>query len=137
MISSNIFTPIPNPVKFAVVGVIGTFVNLSIMALLVEMTSTSITFSSLIATETAIIHNFLLNNYWTFRPRKLHNSLIGRCIRFHFVALVSLIINVVIALFLVRLGIWYLAAQACGILSAWFVNYLSANLLVFNDAAPS
>jgi len=53
-------------VKFAIVGALGTLFNLAIMALLVEQANLSPLFASAAATEPAIVHNFLLNNFWTF-----------------------------------------------------------------------
>jgi len=38
---------------------------------------------------------------------------------------------------LMRFGLCYLAAQACGIFIAWFINYLAANRLVFPEIIPT
>jgi len=130
---SSISATLPSSVKFGVVGALGTLLNLGIMALLIEKTATSTAYASFIATEVSIIHNFFINNCWTFGSRQLQSSLFVRFIRFHLIALFSLLANVGVALALVQLGIRYLPAQALGILSGWVINYLTSNRLVFPD----
>lgn len=134
---SSVSNALPSSVKFAVVGAFGTLFNLVLMALLVEKGRISTAHASLFATEAAIIHNFFINNYWTFGSRKGHLSRINRFLRFHLVALVGLVVNVGVALILVRFGIYYLPAQAAGIMCAWFLNYLTSNRLVFPEVPSS
>jgi len=133
--SFAIFEALPSSLKFTVVGALGTILNLAIMTVLIEKAAAPTAAASCIATEVSILHNFFLNNFWTFGSRKQHNTLFDRFIRFHLLALFSLAANVGAALLLVRIGIWYLPAQGLGILSAWFINYLTSNHLVFPDAA--
>ncbi|SHO53262.1 GtrA family protein [Desulfopila aestuarii] len=130
---SSISATLPSSVKFGAVGALGTLLNLAIMALLIEKTATPTGYASFMATEVSIIHNFFINNCWTFGSRQLQSSLLNRFVRFHLIALFSLVVNVSITLALVRLGIWYLPAQALGILGAWIINYTTSNQLVFHD----
>ena len=130
---SSISATLPHSIKFGIVGALGTLLNLTIMAFLIEKTAISTAYASCIATEVSIIHNFFMNNCWTFRSRKLHSSVLDRFMRFHLVVVFSLVVNVGVALALVRLGIWYLVAQAAGILFAWAINYLTTNHLIFSE----
>jgi len=127
----TIANALPGSVKFAVVGACGTLFNLALMAMLVEQGRISTAHASFFATEAAIIHNFFINNYWTFRSRKASSSPVSRFFRFQLVALVSLVVSVGVALCLAQSGVYYLLAQATGIVCAWSLNYLTSKCLIF------
>ncbi len=56
--------------KFLVVGGIGVAVNLLVMALLIQVGYARDWRASAIASTVAALHNYLLNNHWTFRDRR-------------------------------------------------------------------
>ncbi|WP_136798953.1 MULTISPECIES: GtrA family protein [Desulfosediminicola] len=120
-------------IKFAAVGVIGTLLNLVIMAAMVEVFTVSHLYASAIATEISIIHNFLLNNYWTFGARNHNGSLLRRFVHFNTLSLGTLVVNVYVSLFFADAGTHYLLAQSSGILSAFAINYLVNNYLIFSN----
>lgn len=70
--------------KFLIVGGLGTLVNTGILIVLYQMLHLALVAASIVATELAIGHNFLWNNYWTFGQR--HMSL-QRFARFNAVSL--------------------------------------------------
>jgi putative flippase GtrA len=53
-------------VKFAVVGGIGVLVNLLVLALIQQVSGTRAWWTSLIANFVATLHNYIVNNLWTF-----------------------------------------------------------------------
>ena len=56
--------------KFLVVGGVGVVVNLVVMALLIQSGFSSDWRASAIASAVAALHNYLLNNHWTFSDRR-------------------------------------------------------------------
>ncbi|MEN9328497.1 MAG: hypothetical protein RI947_1305 [Candidatus Parcubacteria bacterium] len=83
-------------IKFVAVGGLGFVLDFGISYLLIERLSTSIVFATVISTETAIVSNFLLNNYWSFAHKKLeHNTskLIQNFLKFNFVSAGSIVIQ--------------------------------------------
>lgn len=125
--------PVQHSLKFAIVGALGTVVNLVLLALLVEHSLTSPVTASVIATEISVIHNFLLNNFWTFGARRSGNSLFDRFFQFNLLAAGSILVNGAVVALLVQLDLWYLAAQAIGIACTWAINFFCANRLIFRD----
>jgi len=56
--------------KFLVVGGVGVFVNLAVMALLIQSGFSGDWRTSAIASVAGALHNYLLNNHWTFSDRR-------------------------------------------------------------------
>lgn len=70
----NIFSYVLNNsafIKFAIVGLIGFAIDFGLSYFLIEKNHTVIWTATLISTETAIISNFVLNNFWSFSHKKL------------------------------------------------------------------
>jgi dolichol-phosphate mannosyltransferase len=76
-------------VKFAVTGLIGVAVNLGCFQGLLS-TGLDPYLSSAVAIEISIIWNFFLNNYWTFRDRKITTRKRVRGVKFNLVSLLTL-----------------------------------------------
>lgn len=106
--------------RFGVVGAVGTLVNLAVLTVLFDLLGWGFTRSSAIATEVAIVNNYLGNELWTFHLRRLHW---GRLLRFNAVSLVALVITVTVATVLKEL-IDYRLAQLLGIAAGSGVNFL-------------
>lgn len=85
-------------IKFVIVGLIGFGIDFGISYLLIEKVGWAIWLSTLASTETAIISNFTLNNFWSFKHKKLeHNpfSYLLAFIKFNLVSSGSIIIQMV------------------------------------------
>ncbi|GIW64122.1 MAG: glycosyl transferase [Patescibacteria group bacterium] len=83
-------------VKFVIVGVIGFIVDFGLMYLFInkiKIPSSKTWFAQAIAAETAIINNFLLNNFWSFQYKKLKNNLFFGFLKFNFISLGSILIQ--------------------------------------------
>jgi putative flippase GtrA len=106
--------------RFGVVGVLGTAVNVAIVHLLHNELGWGFTRSSAIATELAIVHNYVWNELWTFHIRRLH---IGRLARYNLSSLVAASITVAVAT-VVKEVIDPLLAQLVGIVTGAALNYI-------------
>lgn len=86
--------------KFCVVGASGVLVDMGLLYLLSDanMLGLGLTRSKLIAAETAIITNFLLNDFWTFRGDAKSDGLSRRrrFLGFNAICLLGVAINVVL-----------------------------------------
>ena len=74
------------PLRFGVVGLSGIVVNSAILWVLVRELHLAVMLGSVLATEAAILSNFLLNDRWTFRGVSAR-SFTQRLLRFNGVAL--------------------------------------------------
>lgn len=61
-------------IKFVVVGFLGFFVDFGISWLMIEQLHKAVWVGTLVSTETAILSNFILNNYWSFSHKKIEGS---------------------------------------------------------------
>lgn len=112
--------------KFGIVGLSGIVVNLAILIGLVELFGISEDLGGPIATECAIISNFILNDFWTFRAyeNKKHSSRWRRLVAFNVVSAGGALINIGIYLFLINVfAVYYPLAQFIGILVGFIWNF--------------
>ncbi|MBI2641452.1 glycosyltransferase family 2 protein [Candidatus Roizmanbacteria bacterium] len=85
-------------IKFAIVGLLGFFVDFGISYLFIEKVKSAVWLGTLISTETAIISNFVLNNFWSFSYKKLENKVsvyLSSFIKFNLVSSGSILIQTV------------------------------------------
>ncbi len=107
--------------KFLVVGGLGTLVNTAILVILYHYAHLALVAASALATELAIAHNFLWNNYWTFGRRGVSLS---RFARFNVVSLAGQCITVATLWVLVQqAGLHYIVANMAGIGLALVWNF--------------
>lgn len=89
-IRSLIYSPF---LKFCVVGSIGFIINTVVLELFVAF-GLHPAVGSAVGAEAAIISNFLLNNMWTFRHRKIEgNRIIGKFLQFNTTSLGAIILQ--------------------------------------------
>ncbi len=87
-------------VKFGLVGFVGTVVDFIFYKIFINSFMIPPATSKGISSEIAIVNNFLLNNYWTFRYRKTKSSFWQKFLTFNLVSLGGLAISVLIVKFL-------------------------------------
>ena len=111
--------------KYSLVGVSGVFVNLGLYLFLTRYYEISEVVAPLIAIESALISNFILNNFWTFGKRITQSRIRVKFVKFHLVSGFSALINysAFLTLFLV-FGLYDILANLIGIGLAAVVNYL-------------
>lgn len=111
--------------RFALVGLAGVVINSAILWAVVSFTPLPLLIASGIATEAAIIHNFLLNDRWTFRDRAGSASRMIRLARFNSVALGGIVITMGLLVTLTSwVGLPLLAANLLAIGGGTIWNYL-------------
>lgn len=106
--------------RFGVVGVLGTVVNVIILHVLHTELGWGFTRSSAIATELAIVHNYIWNELWTFHIRQLD---LRRLARYNASSLLAFAVTVSVAT-IVKEAIDPRLAQLVGILCGAGLNYL-------------
>lgn len=121
--------------KFAAVGIFGVVINLATFMLLVHYLKVNKFLASPLAIELAIINNFLLNNYWTFRARNSGDPLLLKGLKFKGVSLLALCVS-----YSSFLGLNFLYPhtapyihQTVAILPATLVNYFLNAYWTFRD----
>jgi dolichol-phosphate mannosyltransferase len=120
--------PLNEFIKFCIVGSTGVIVDMGFIWLLADpkMLGLNVSISKGIAAEIALISNFFLNNFWTFKNR--HKEIEGvkiifkRLIKFNAICGIGILIGILlINLFYKTLGLnLYLSnLLAIGIVTAW------------------
>lgn len=87
-------------VKFGLVGFVGTMVDFFFYKVFINYFAQNPATSKGLSTEIAIINNFILNNYWTFRYRKTKTNIWQKLGIFNLVSLGGLFIGVIIVKYL-------------------------------------
>ncbi len=106
--------------RFGMVGLFGIVVNVAILHVLHSVLGWGFTRSSALATEAAILHNYVWNELWTFHIRRLD---LGRLLRYQMSSLLAAGVTVVVATIVKEL-IDPRLAQLVGVLSGAGLNYV-------------
>jgi dolichol-phosphate mannosyltransferase len=117
--------------KFCLVGGSGVFVNTGMLWLLHDKAGWEISYALIAAIETAIITNFVLNNYITFSDYRKPGlkSFIGNFLRFNLFSVPGGILNWVTTVVLTNTHTAsYLIFNMVGIAIAMLWNYIANNL---------
>ncbi len=116
--------------RFAVVGMSGTIVNLSVMKLVLDATGIP-DIASLAGIESSILSNFALNEAWTFRKCR-QGSPLGRLARYHLSSAGgSITTYLTMKILHVLAGVNPLLGQFIGIILGFLVNYLASSTIVW------
>jgi dolichol-phosphate mannosyltransferase len=119
-------------VKFGAVGGSGIFVNTAILYTLTSVFGFYLLLSSLIAIETAVITNFILNDIWTFGSDDKKRSVISRFFLFNGISVAGIVINISILWFLTTYtGMYYIWANIIGIFVAFSWNFMLNKNITF------
>jgi putative flippase GtrA len=129
-------------VKFNAVGLVGVGVQLTALDLLTKAAGVYYLVATPLAVETAVLHNFLWHERYTWRDRTTVQGGAGvlqRLLRFHLTnGLLSLVANTLLMRLLA--GIWHVplvAANSLCIVTCSLANFLMSHNLVFRPSAPS
>ena len=122
--------------KFLIVGASGVVVNLGMFTLLLQF-GVNKYIASPVAIELSIISNFLLNNYWTFRWRRVKSGIRVKGLKFNVVSLASLAVSYST---FVGLSVAFPATapqihQFVGIIPATLINYFLNSYWTFKHDA--
>ena len=100
-------------IKYFIVGITGSVLDFGISYLAIEKLRVVIWLSTILSTETAIVNNFLLNNFWSFSHKKIKGGLpayLSSFLKFNLVSSGAVLIQVVGIQILVLLfgkKLWY------------------------------
>ena len=119
--------------KFAVVGISGLVVNMTMLYILTEYFHIVYFISSIMAIEISIISNFFLNDLWTWRDRA-KKTFLQRLTQYHVsVGLTAILANWLILLILTEFfNIYYMISNLIGIAVGTFANFILNDLWTFN-----
>ncbi|MGY6024583.1 GtrA family protein [Streptomyces spinosirectus] len=114
--------------KFGVVGGAGAVVNTVALYVLHRLLRAPLVSASLVAIELAVLHNYVLNDRWTFGRRALSGR---QFVKFNVSMIAGLAVNVVTLWLLVRGGMHLVMANVLAIGAGFSVNFLSSTLWVW------
>jgi putative flippase GtrA len=125
--------------KFNAVGAIGILVQLAALAIFKGALRVPYLLATALAVETAVLHNFVWHELWTWRDRRGEGGVPMRLLRFNLGnGAVSLLVNLVFMRLLVgRFHMQYLIANLIAIAAGSLANYLVSDTLVFRSKAQS
>ncbi|MDB5077599.1 MAG: dolichyl-phosphate beta-D-mannosyltransferase [Chloroflexi bacterium] len=119
--------------RFGVVGGVGAVVNMAILYLLVHYGGWNHMAAAVVATETAILSNFAMNDRWTFRDSLSSISWSGRLVRYNAIACGGAAISLgVLAALTLGAGMHYLAANVVAIGAGTIWNYVVNSRVTWN-----
>jgi dolichol-phosphate mannosyltransferase len=112
-------------VKFGAVGGSGIVVNTAILYALTSMLGMYLMLSSILAIETAVVTNFVLNDLWTFGEDDKKRNVFERFLMFNGVSMAGILINMAVLYVLTAFfGVYYLTANVVGIVVAFAWNFV-------------
>lgn len=122
--------------RYLLVGLSGTLVNLASLALLANLPIARF-LAACLSTEISIIHNFFLNDGWTFKERKAPVMKLTRFSHFQAVSIVTATLTVgLFALFNSVLGWHYLISQLVAIGLSTVLNFAANFHLTWGSKGP-
>ena len=125
--------------KFNFVGGLGIGVQLAALVLLKSALHLNYLLATAVAVETAVIHNFLWHERFTWKDRERATSPFLRFIKFNLTnGLLSILGN--LALMRLFTGVWhvnYLAANLASITLCSLANFIVSDRFVFRMQAPN
>ena len=119
--------------KFNAVGAIGIVVQLAVLTLLKSGLHVNYLWATGLAVETAVLHNFVWHERWTWRDRPAGGTILTRLLGFHLTnGLVSIGTNLVVMRVLVgHFHLPYLASNLAAIAAGSLLNFFLSDLVVF------
>ena len=120
-------------IKFGIVGVIGTLIDIGILNYLHQHFGISVYLAATVAFVVAVINNFLFNKYWTFKNEAGYQSKSHvQFIQFIFISIVGLLINLGIMYLLIEyFDFWFNWAKLAAIIVVLFWNFIANKLWTF------
>ena len=122
----------PHWVRFGIVGTVGSFVNLGIVALLRYVFLIPHIISTAVGIEVSVISNFYMNDEWTFKRERMGKRY-ARLLKFHLSSAAGVITQFITSNLIYYLNIIHesVTAQLIGILAGFVMNYLLSKWYVW------
>ena len=107
--------------KFAIVGGIGILVNLLALAFIQQVSGTRVWWTSMAANFVATLHNYIVNNLWTFSDRRHEGgSWLKGAMLYFAVATIGIGVTTGCYTLFTGPGARHLLREAIGSVPAWF-----------------
>ncbi|KAA3614880.1 MAG: GtrA family protein [Calditrichaeota bacterium] len=122
--------------RFAMVGLVGFIINNFILWITYEVIELSLFISSPLAIAVAILNNFILNNFFTWKVNISNRkySFLQSLWRYYLSASIAGFVNYTILLVLtIQFNFYYLAANITGILAGMMINFLVSEKWTFSS----
>lgn len=118
-------------IKFACVGLVGTFINVSILYYLTDYYRVYYMLSAFIAFVVAVTFNYIFNKIWTFKE-KIDYKLISKYFNFLVVSLMALFVNLIfLYIFTEFFKVYYLFSQVIAIGLSLIINFIGNKIWTF------
>lgn len=120
-------------IKFAMVGVVNTIINLSVLYVLTEFFSVWYILSSLLAFLVALTNSFIMNTRGTFKSNIKHKTA-TKYGKFFMVSAITALSNLFfLYLFTEFFGLWYMLSQVIAIVLTLMTNFIGNKFWTFNE----
>ncbi|HAE36325.1 MAG: hypothetical protein UR85_C0006G0009 [Candidatus Nomurabacteria bacterium GW2011_GWF2_35_66] len=117
--------------KFILVGLVGTFVNIIILYSFTEYYNVYYLYSALLSFVVAVTVNFILNKIWTFNE-KIGYKIFQKYIKFFSVSLFALSVNIFFLILLTEVfGLYYIYSQILAIGMSLVINFIGNKIWTF------
>lgn len=125
--------------RFAMVGALGTIVNLLTMSVLVHGAAVNYVLAAVLATEVAILHNFLMQERFVFKDCKhgVHSWASRLGLSFAFNNLEQIARLPLLVLLVSGLGLYSVAMQGLTLLLAFFARFFFHSKVVYRCGAAA
>ncbi len=118
-------------IKFLVVGTLGAIIDFGLLALLVEIFHWPPLAANTVSFSVAVVNNFLLNKFWTWRDGSLAYK--KQFAKFTFVSVVGLLISTLLLWLFIAIKWHYLLGKVITAIIVAFWNYIINDKLTFSD----
>jgi putative flippase GtrA len=123
--------------RFCIVGFLGTLTNLLVFSASHILLALAVTISSIIAFAVAVTQNYLFNHLWSFKKVTTGKPTVTNYVRYVFVNLFSLVLNLIVLNVLVSFSVNSILAQAVGVIAGIASNYAGSYFFVFMRKAET
>jgi putative flippase GtrA len=120
-------------VKFNIVGLAGFLIQLAVLAALAGQLGLHHLLATLVAVESAVVHNFVWHERWTWSDRSRRGRAWGRFFRFNAAnGAISLAGNIVLMWVLVdKAQVHYIPANILSVAVCSILNFLAGDRAIF------
>ncbi len=119
-------------IKFAIVGAIGTVVDVTILVFLREVVGLNVYIANFFSFTAAVLNNFNLNSRWTFGDQEKQPT--RQLVQFFIVSVIGLGLSQALLFFFYDVvGLHYLIAKCLGILIVLFWNFFANRFWTFKE----
>lgn len=119
--------------KFIIIGVINTFVNLFVFYVFMEIIGVYYMASAVIAFMFAVTNSFILNKTWTFQEH-LGYKTSSKYFKFIIISIIALIFNLILLYVLVEyFAVSPMIAQISGVFLNLLINFSGNKLWTFRE----